>query len=152
MDDGIALKTQPLKTIDDVKRVVAAYFRVSVRELESASRAPRVAHPRHVAMALAYKRLQKLGATYEAIGTAFGGRHHTSVVFACRKFGIRCDDANPHSAFRGSAKRARAALPMRPCKPPMPRPPALPALKRARTPEEISRRYWMREAGFLGAA
>lgn len=151
MFDGagqIELKAKPFANVEDVKRAVAGYFRLTVKDLESASRKPRYAHPRQVAMALSYKRLRKAGFTYEAIGASFGNRHYSTVISACRKFGIAPDPAASAAAYRGKA--ARASVPMRPCKPPVPKPVvrSLPA----RTPEEITRAYWMRQAGFVRAA
>lgn len=146
---NIELKTRPFNDVEDVKRAVAGYFRISVKQLEGYNKSPRFAHPRQVAMALTRKRLGKHGMSFDAIGAAFGGRHYSTVIFACRKFGI---DANPdHPAARMSARQAKQAIPMRPCKPPQPRPAPL-AIKAERTPEEIKRAYWMRQAGFTRAA
>ena len=145
----IELKTRPFNDVEDVKRAVAGYFRITVKQLESYNKSPRFAHPRQVAMALARKRLGNRGWSFDAIGAAFGGRHYSTVIFACRKFGI---DANPdHPAARMSARQAKQSVPMRPCRPPQPRPAPL-AIKAERTPEEIKRAYWMRQAGFTRAA
>lgn len=142
--------TRPFANVEDVKRAVAGYFRITVEQIEGASRSPRFSHPRQVAMALAYRRLRKLGFTYEAIGSAFGGRHCSTVIFACRKFGMA---ANPdHPAARGATRRERASVPMRPCKPPAPKPAPTNIRKEQRTPEELKRAYWMRQTGFTRAA
>lgn len=142
--------SRPFENVEDVKRAVAGYFRITVEQLESASRNPRFAHPRQVGMALAYRRLRKLGFTLEAIGSAFGNRHYSTVIFACRKFGMA---ANPdHPAARAATRRERASVPMRPCKPPVLKPAPTNVRKAQRTPEEIKRAYWMRQAGFTSAA
>jgi chromosomal replication initiator protein len=69
-------------TIDDVQSLICAAFEVSREELLSATRTGRVAWPRQVAMYLAR---QHTGASLPAIGERFGGRNHTTVMYACRK-------------------------------------------------------------------
>ena len=146
---AIVLKSRPFADVEDVKRAVAGYFRITVKQLEGYSRKPCFAHPRQVAMAIARKRLAKHGMSFDAIGAAFGGRHYSTVIFACRKFGI---DANPdHPAARITARQAKQAVPMRPCRPPQPRPATVARISE-RTPEQIKRAYWMRQAGFTSAA
>ena len=69
-------------TIDRVQQVVCAAFEVSHGELVSAARTGRVAWARQVAMYLARRHT---GASLPAIGERFGGRNHTTVMYACRK-------------------------------------------------------------------
>ncbi|HWC27827.1 MAG TPA: chromosomal replication initiator protein DnaA [Solirubrobacteraceae bacterium] len=69
-------------TIDRVQELTCAAFDVSRDELVSASRSRRIAWARQVAMYLA-RRLT--GETLPAIGERFGGRNHTTVMYACRK-------------------------------------------------------------------
>jgi chromosomal replication initiator protein len=73
-------------TIDHVQELTCAAFAVSREELLSAARNGRVAWARQVAMYLAR---QHTGATLPAIGERFGGRNHTTVMYACRKVGER---------------------------------------------------------------
>lgn len=68
--------------IDAVLRVVSEQFGVSVEELQSASRAGRIAQPRRIAMYLAHR---LSGETPAVIGQRFGGRDSTSVLLASRK-------------------------------------------------------------------
>ena len=68
--------------ISDVMRVVADEFRVSVDQLKSNRRTQDLALARQVAM---YVAREKIGASLNQIGTAFGGRDHTTVMHACRK-------------------------------------------------------------------
>lgn len=148
---SIETRTKAFTKPDDVIRCVARYFRVTEADIRSTSKKAAISHPRQVGMALAYKRLRKHGYTLMAIGAAFGGRNHATVLFACRKFGIEPDPAHSVRAKRGAAKRARATVPMRPCKPPQPRPLVQP-MTRQRTPEEVQRAYWMKQTGFMRAA
>jgi chromosomal replication initiator protein len=73
-------------TIDRVQELACAAFDVSRDELLSASRNARLAWARQVAMYLAR---EHTGATLPAIGRSFGGRNHTTVMYACRRAGER---------------------------------------------------------------
>jgi chromosomal replication initiator protein len=80
-----AARVEP-PTIDRVQEVTCAAFEVSREELLSAGRSSRLAWARQVAMYLARRHT---GATLPAIGERFGGRNHTTVMYACRKAGER---------------------------------------------------------------
>ncbi|MEA2195316.1 MAG: chromosomal replication initiator protein [Solirubrobacteraceae bacterium] len=73
-------------TIDRVQELTCAAFEVSRDELLSGARTGRVAWARQVAMYLARRHT---GASLPAIGERFGGRNHTTVMYACRKAGER---------------------------------------------------------------
>jgi chromosomal replication initiator protein len=76
---------QPL-TIERVQELTCEAFSLSRDELLSAGRSGRVSWPRQVAMYLARRHT---GETLPAIGRQFGGRNHTTVMYACRKAGER---------------------------------------------------------------
>ncbi len=69
-------------TVSDIQAVVAEHYRVTVTDLCSASRQRTLSQPRQMAMALA-KELTAI--SLSSIGEAFGGRDHTTVLYACRK-------------------------------------------------------------------
>ncbi len=69
-------------SIDDIQFAVATYYDLSVSELVSANRAARIAWPRQVAIALSR---ELTGASLPAIGRAFGGRNHATVLHACKR-------------------------------------------------------------------
>jgi chromosomal replication initiator protein len=73
-------------TIGRVQELACEAFEVSRDELLSSVRTTRVAWARQVAMYLAR---EHTGATLPAIGASFGGRNHTTVMYACRKAGER---------------------------------------------------------------
>jgi chromosomal replication initiator protein len=73
-------------TIERVQELACKAFDVSREELLSASRNARLAWARQVAMYLAR---EHTGATLPAIGRSFGGRNHTTVMYACRRTGER---------------------------------------------------------------
>jgi chromosomal replication initiator protein len=78
-------RTRP-PSIDDVQEAVAAHFGLTTEELTSASRVSRLAWPRQVAIHLAR---DLTGASLPAIGKAFGGRNHTTVMHACKRVSER---------------------------------------------------------------
>jgi chromosomal replication initiator protein len=73
-------------TIERVQELTCAAFEISREQLLSTSRSAPVAWARQVAMYLAR---QHTGASLPAIGEGFGGRNHTTVMYACRKAGER---------------------------------------------------------------
>ena len=74
-------RATPLSILE-YERAVAAEFGVTASRMRSSTREAAVAVPRQVAMYLAR---ELGGATYEAIGTHFGGRNHSTVMHACRR-------------------------------------------------------------------
>ena len=69
-------------TIDEIQQRTADAFGISVASLVSTSRAGAVAWPRQIAMYLARELTTQ---SLPAIGHAFGGRNHTTVLHACRR-------------------------------------------------------------------
>jgi chromosomal replication initiator protein len=69
-------------SLDDIQRVVTAHFGITVTELVSPSRAARVSWPRQLAIHLAR---ELTDASLQAIGEAFGGRNHATVLHACKR-------------------------------------------------------------------
>jgi chromosomal replication initiator protein len=81
-----ATATRTTPTIERVQELACSAFEVSREELLSTARGGRVAWARQVAMYLARRHT---GASLPAIGQGFGGRNHTTVMYACRKAGER---------------------------------------------------------------
>lgn len=77
-EDGV---TPPAPSVDEVARAVAARFGVKLRDLRSPSRRQSVAEPRHLAIHLAR---DLTGASYQTLGTYFGGRDPATVRHACK--------------------------------------------------------------------
>ncbi|HJS93790.1 MAG TPA: chromosomal replication initiator protein DnaA [Solirubrobacteraceae bacterium] len=69
-------------SIEDIQKAVAERYGVSVAELKSASRAARLSWPRQLAIHLVR---ELTGASLQAIGEAFGGRNHATVIHACKR-------------------------------------------------------------------
>lgn len=69
-------------TIADVAEEVSFHMGTKVDKLRRWGRCRTQTMPRHIAMFIA-RRLT--GESYPDIGRWFGGRHHTTVISACRK-------------------------------------------------------------------
>ena len=75
-------KIRPI-TIEAVQRTVAEHFDVRIADLCGRSRQRQVAFPRQVAMYLCKGLIPKL--SLNDVGEAFGGKDHTTVLYACQK-------------------------------------------------------------------
>jgi chromosomal replication initiator protein len=73
-------------SIDEIQVAVARHYALTVQELVSPSRAVRIAWPRQVAIHLTR---QLSTASLQAIGGAFGGRNHATVLHACKRVSER---------------------------------------------------------------
>jgi len=69
-------------TLDNIQKTVAEYFKIRVSDLLSSKRSRTIARPRQIAMALAKELTNH---SLPEIGDAFGGRDHTTVLYATRK-------------------------------------------------------------------
>jgi chromosomal replication initiator protein len=79
--DILALQDK-LVTIDNIIKTVAEYYKIRVTELLSKRRTAALAHARQIAMALSKELTSH---SLPEIGKAFGGRDHTTVLYAFRK-------------------------------------------------------------------
>ncbi len=110
LDAEVVLKVKPFRTVKDVKLSVARRFGITVADIESECRKQKFAVPRQIAMALAVKRLRKLGYPTTRIAREFGNRHHTTIIWACRKWGVPADPVVSERAKRGVERRQRAQI------------------------------------------
>jgi chromosomal replication initiator protein len=69
-------------TIEEIQRRVADHYGIRIADMHSARRARAVARPRQVAMYLAKQLTPR---SLPEIGRKFGGRDHTTVMYAIRK-------------------------------------------------------------------
>lgn len=98
--DGLYPKGMPTRTrtVEEIKAATCARLGVSPEALTSSDRSARVAWARQVAM---YLSRELTDATLPAIGKAFGGRNHTTVLHACRRATERiATDAEAHELVR----------------------------------------------------
>ena len=68
-------------SLESIQKTVADYYKIKVAEMYSKKRTRAIARPRQVAMWLAKELTPE---SYPAIGDAFGGRDHTTVLHAYR--------------------------------------------------------------------
>ena len=71
-----------LVTIENIQRTVAEYYKIRTSDLLSGKRSRTIARPRQIAMTLAKVLTNH---SLPEIGEAFGGRDHTTVLYATRK-------------------------------------------------------------------
>lgn len=93
LKDLISLQERSV-TIDNIQKVVAEYFKIRLADLLSKKRTRSLARPRQVAMYLAKELTSH---SLPEIGTAFGGRDHTTVIHACRKIKELADSSESMS-------------------------------------------------------
>jgi chromosomal replication initiator protein len=79
---GIVAENARTVTIEKIQRVVAEHFNVSLSDLKGKRRSREISLPRQITMALCR---ELTDASLPAIGEAFGGRDHATVLYACRK-------------------------------------------------------------------
>jgi chromosomal replication initiator protein len=101
--------TPAQRSVTDVQAAIAAHFQLTLDELRGGSRAARVSWPRQLAMFLAR---ELTDATLPAIGREFGGRDHSTVVWACRKTDARLS-ADQDAATTAEALRRQIVSPRR---------------------------------------
>jgi chromosomal replication initiator protein len=70
---------------DDVMKIVSAYFKIKVSDLKSPKRNRKFAVPRQIA---AFFCREYCSMSYPEIGSAFGGRDHSTIIHSCRKIGL----------------------------------------------------------------
>lgn len=79
---GLVAETARHVTVEKVQRLVANYFNLTLSDLKGKRRTREVSLPRQVAMALSREFTE---ASFPAIGEAFGGRDHATVLYACQR-------------------------------------------------------------------
>jgi chromosomal replication initiator protein len=95
------------RTIREIQLATCEAFGVGIDELLSPSRAARVAWPRQVAMYLSRELTDR---TLPAIGDAFGGRDHSTVLHAVKRTGQRiATDADAYETVRELTERLRTS-------------------------------------------
>lgn len=86
LKDVLAIRARTIST-ENIQRVVSEYFRIPLKELTGPKRTRIYARPRQMAMGLAR---ELTGDSFPEIGTAFGGRDHSTVMHACEKVQSLC--------------------------------------------------------------
>lgn len=81
LKDLLALQDKQV-SLANIQSIVAEYYKLKVNDLLSPRRSRSVARPRQLAMALSKELTNH---SLPEIGEAFGGRDHTTVIYACNK-------------------------------------------------------------------
>ncbi|MBI5873206.1 MAG: chromosomal replication initiator protein DnaA [Candidatus Omnitrophica bacterium] len=76
-------------SIENIQRIVADYFKIQVADLKTKKRIKSIVTPRQVAMYLA-RELTNL--SLPEIGQCFGGKDHTTVLYAHKKIKVEASD------------------------------------------------------------
>ena len=84
--DGTAASGTRPTSVGEIQAAVATHLNLTVSELTSPSREARIAWPRQIAIHLSR---ELTDASLHAIGDAFGGRNHATVLHACRRVAER---------------------------------------------------------------
>ncbi len=92
-------------TLEAVQRAVAEHFDVRIADLRGPSRQRQIAFPRQLAMYLCKQLIPSL--SLNEIGGAFGGRDHTTVIYACQRIG---KDAEKNSATRQTLSQIEKSI------------------------------------------
>jgi chromosomal replication initiator protein len=83
-------KIRPV-TIEQVQRAVADHFDVRISDLHGRSRQRQIVKPRQLAMYLCKELIPSL--SLSDVGDAFGGKDHTTVMYACDKVSDEMKDS-----------------------------------------------------------
>jgi chromosomal replication initiator protein len=95
---------QRIVTINRVQKVVAEFFKIKVSDLISKNNSRAIAEPRQIAMFLCKRHTDY---SLPRIGKEFGGKHHTTVLYAIEKIDQR-KEKDPE--LRATLNRLRALL------------------------------------------
>ena len=68
--------------VSKIQKIVADYFKISIDDLKSKKRNASISFPRQIAMYLCRKHTEE---SFDNIGLEFGGKDHSTVIFACEK-------------------------------------------------------------------
>lgn len=80
--EGVVQNQKETVTVDKVLRSISDYFRISRADLVGARRTKELVYPRQLAMYLLRHQLQL---SFPRIGSALGGKDHTTVMHGCTK-------------------------------------------------------------------
>jgi len=76
-------------SVDDIQKKIAEYYGINPKDMRSNKRSRNIAFPRQVAM-YASKELTQL--SLPEIGSQFGGKDHTTILYAVRKINTMCEN------------------------------------------------------------
>jgi len=105
LNDLVTIKKKEYRaiTLSSIQQEVADYYQIPVTALCSRQRHRLIARPRQIAMALSKELTQH---SLPEIGSAFGGRDHTTVLHSCRTVTkLKVDDTKINQDYLNLLKR-----------------------------------------------
>jgi chromosomal replication initiator protein len=94
-------------SVEHIQNIVAAFYNLSVEEMKGRRRDKHIVFPRQVAM---YLIREETASSLPAIGQAFGGKDHTTVLHAYEKIAeLAREDARLQQALRELRTRLRSS-------------------------------------------
>lgn len=91
-------------SMEDIQRIVAEHYKISLADLKAPKRGKNIVLPRQVAMFLV-RELTSL--SLPEIGSGFGGKDHTTVLYACKKIK---DAANENAQLKNTLERLSSEI------------------------------------------
>ena len=82
LKDFISTNIYSASSIEKIQKAVASYYGITIEDLKGKKRSNKVAYPRQLGM---YLCRMETNETFPKIGLEFGGRDHSTVIFACEK-------------------------------------------------------------------
>ncbi len=82
LKDFITTNIYSASSIEKIQKAVASYYGITIDDLKGKKRSNKVAYPRQLGM---YLCRMETNETFPKIGLEFGGRDHSTVIFACEK-------------------------------------------------------------------
>ena len=105
LKDIVAMRVQAVN-MDNIRKVVAEYYDITVKDLMGRKRTRNIARPRQIAMALSR---ELTGDSFPDIGQSFGGRDHTTVMHGCDKVAqLRATDPTVDKDYKALAMMLQA--------------------------------------------
>ena len=80
--DYVNTNIYTVSNVSNIQRIVAEHFGITVEDMKGKKRSNKIAYPRQLAM---YLCRMETSETFPKIGLEFGGRDHSTVIFACDK-------------------------------------------------------------------
>ena len=82
LKDFVSTNIYSSNSIEKIQKAVANYYGITVEDLKGKKRSNKIAYPRQLGM---YLCRMETNETFPKIGLEFGGRDHSTVIFACDK-------------------------------------------------------------------
>ncbi|MBQ9833695.1 MAG: chromosomal replication initiator protein DnaA [Bacilli bacterium] len=82
LKDYVSKNIYASSNIEKIQKAVASYYGITVEDLKGKKRSNKIAYPRQLGM---YLCRMETNETFPKIGLEFGGRDHSTVIFACDK-------------------------------------------------------------------